>query len=165
MTIERIYLVGFIAAGKSTVARALARRLGWRALDIDEMIETRERRSVAGIFAAHGEPHFRLAEREALRQTSRESHVVVATGSGTYVDLDNRNVINGRGVAVWLDVPWAVAADRAPSDGSRPLARDRAQFEALYQARRPAYQKSSLSIDATSPVEEIVERILDWLGY
>ena len=65
------YLVGFMGAGKSTLARALGRRLDWRVEDIDELIEARERRSVSEIFATHGEPYFRLAEREVLRRGRR----------------------------------------------------------------------------------------------
>ena len=58
-----------------------------------------------------------------------------------------------------------MAVERVPSDGRRPLAADRAQFEALYHARRLAYQQAHLRLDAASPVEELVERTLDWLGY
>jgi hypothetical protein len=66
VTTDKIYLVGFMAAGKSTVARALAARLGWRAEDIDDLIEKRERMTVAEIFARQGEPYFRRVEREIL---------------------------------------------------------------------------------------------------
>jgi shikimate kinase len=162
---DKIYLVGFMGAGKSTVARALGRRLGWRVEDIDELIEARERRPVSEIFATRGEPYFRLAEREVLRRVVLVDHVVVATGSGTYADADNRSAINASGVAIWLDLPWTVAVDRVPADGRRPLAQDRTQFEALFLARRVAYQHAHLRLDATLPVEELVERILDWLGY
>jgi shikimate kinase len=165
MNTGRIYLVGFMGAGKTTVARALARRLGWRAEDVDEWIEARERATVAEIFAQRGEPYFRAAEREAVRRLLALDHTVVATGGGTYADPDNRAVINASGVAVWLDVPWTTAIERVPSDGRRPLAADRGRFETLYHARRQAYQQAHVRLDATAPVEELVERILDWLGY
>ena len=89
----------------------------------------------------------------------------MATGGGTFVDPDNRAVINANGVSIWLDLPLPMAVDRAPADGRRPLAADRSQFEALYHARQLAYQQAHLRLDAASPVEELVERILDWLGY
>jgi shikimate kinase len=165
MNTSKVYLVGFMGAGKTTVARALAKRLGWRAEDVDEWIESRERATVSEIFASRGEPYFRQAEREAIRQLLPLDHAVIATGGGTYADPDNRAAINASGAAVWLDLPWTAAIARVPADGRRPLASDRARFEALYLARRLSYQQAHLRLDATAPVEELVERILDWLGY
>ncbi len=165
MKTDTLFLVGFMGAGKTTVARALGRRLGWRVEDIDELIEGRERCSVAELFATRGEPYFRAAEREVLRRLVPLRHAVVATGGGTYADADNRSLINANGVAIWLDLPFAIAVERAPSDGRRPLAADRSQFEALYRTRQLAYQQAHLRLDAASPVEELVERTLDWLGY
>ncbi|HVQ22614.1 MAG TPA: shikimate kinase, partial [Candidatus Saccharimonadia bacterium] len=74
---DKVYLVGFMTAGKTTVARALGRRLSWEALDLDEEIERVEHRTVADIFAAHGEPHFRRLERAALQRVLPRRHVVV----------------------------------------------------------------------------------------
>lgn len=166
MKTDKIYLVGFMGAGKTSVARALGQRLGWPVEDVDEAIEARERRSVAGIFTELGEPYFRAAEREVVRQLLPRRHVVVATGGGTFVDPTNRALIREDGATIWLDLPVSVAMDRAPRDGRRPLAADREQFEALYLARRAAYQQAHVRFDASrSPIEELVERILDWLGY
>ena len=165
MKTDKMYLVGFMGAGKTTLARALGRRLGWRVEDLDELIEARERCTVADVFALRGEPYFRAAEREVLRLLLPLRHAIVATGGGTYADADNRALINANGVAIWLDLPFAVALARVPSDGRRPLAADRAQFEALYLVRRTAYQQAAFRLDAVAPVEELVERILDWLGY
>jgi shikimate kinase len=165
MKTDKIYLIGFMGAGKSTTARALGRRLGWRVEDVDERIEARERRTVAEIFASQGEAYFRVAEREVVRQLTGPREMVVATGGGTFVDPDNRALIREDGAAIWLDVPFDVALQRAPSDGRRPLAAGREQFEALYLARRAAYQLAHARFDASVPPEELVERILDWLGY
>jgi shikimate kinase len=165
MTTDKLYLVGFMGAGKTTLARALGRRLQWRVEDLDELIEARERCTVADVFALRGEPYFRAAEREVLRRLLPLRHAVVATGGGTYADADNRALITANGIAIWLDLPFATALGRVPSDGRRPLAADRTQFEALFLARRIAYQQASLRLDAAAPVEELVERTLDWLGY
>ncbi len=165
MRTDKIYLIGFMGAGKSTTARALGRRLGWRVEDVDELIEARERRAVADIFADEGEAYFRAAEREVMRQLASPRETVVATGGGTFVDPDNRALIRGDGAAIWRDVPFDVALERAPRDGRRPLAADRNQFEALYLARRLAYQQAHARFDASVATEELVERILDWLGY
>ena len=164
MAVDKIYLVGFMAAGKTTVARALADKLGWRAEDVDELIEARERRPVADIFARSGEPYFRAIEREILRLLLPLRHVVVATGGGTFVDLENRAAIMRDGLAVWLDVPLPEVLARVPADGRRPLAADFAQMERLFAGRQNAYALAHLRISASSArPDEIVERILDAL--
>ncbi|HMB80036.1 MAG TPA: shikimate kinase, partial [Vicinamibacterales bacterium] len=131
-----------MAAGKTTVARALARRLGWEVVDIDEVIEQRERQTVAEIFSRQGEPPFRALERQALLDHVSRRHLVVATGGGTFADVQNRAAINADGVSVWLDVPLDRLIDRVPADGRRPLAADRAGFERLYYQRRAAYEQA-----------------------
>ena len=154
-----------MAAGKTTVARALAGRLGWRAEDVDELIEARERMPVASIFAKHGEPYFRTAEREILRLLLPLRHAVVATGGGTFMDPDNRQAIKLDGLSVWLDVPFETVLGRLPADGRRPLAADRAQMERLYSVRRAAYAQAHLRIDAAiAPAEEIAERVMEHLA-
>ena len=162
MTADKIYLVGFMAAGKTTVARALAERLGWRAEDIDELIEARERRTVADIFARSGEPYFRTLERDILRLLLPLRHIVVATGGGTFMDPDNRVAINMDGVSVWLDVPLDELVARLPADGRRPLAADRAQMERLYAMRQAAYANAQIHIDARGAhPDAVAERIIE----
>lgn len=164
MTADKIYLVGFMAAGKTTVAHALATRLGWRAEDIDELIEARERRPVSDIFAKAGEPYFRGVEREILKVLLPLRHIVVATGGGTFVDPENRVAINMDGLSVWLDVPIEVVVARLPADGRRPLATDRVQLERLFNARQMAYAQAHLRIDVgATPAEAVAEQIADHL--
>jgi shikimate kinase len=164
VTPDKIYLVGFMAAGKSTVARALATRLGWRVEDVDALIEARERRTVADIFARHGEPYFRSVEREILRLLLPLRHVVVATGGGSFMDPDNRAAINMDGVSVWLDVPFEEVVARVPADGRRPLAANRAELERLFALRRAGYANAHVRVDAAdAPAEEVAERIIDAL--
>ena len=166
MKTDKLYLVGFMAAGKTTVARALGGRLTWRVEDIDELIETRERRSIAEIFAWQGEAYFRSIEREALVGLLPLRHVVVATGGGTFVDPDNRAMINRDGLSIWLDVAFEQIVARLPPDGRRPLATDRSTLEHVYVLRSAAYQHAHFRLDATrAPVGELVERALEWLGY
>jgi shikimate kinase len=159
---DKIYLVGFMAAGKTTVARILAERLGWRAEDVDELIEARERRTVAEIFAKNGEPYFRVLERDILRLLLPMRHVVVATGGGTFMDPDNRVAINMDGVSVWLDVPLEELVARLPADGRRPLAADRVQMERLFALRQIAYANAQLRVDARGAhPEAVAERIIE----
>jgi shikimate kinase len=161
---DKIYLVGFMGSGKSTVARALAKRLDWQPLDIDELIEKREHQTVADLFARLGEAHFRTAERAVLLDQLGSRHVVVATGGGTFVDPQNRALINSDGLSVWLDVPLDRLIPRVPADGRRPLAADRAEFERLYAARQPAYALAHRRLDAGhASVNALVEQLADWL--
>ena len=164
MTTDKIYLVGFMASGKSTIARALAARLRWQSEDIDELIERREHRTIAEIFAKQGEPYFRSVEREMLRLLQPIRHLVVATGGGTFVDAENRGAINMDGVSIWIDLPFHDVIHRIPLDGRRPLAANRAELERLFTSRTETYRLAHLRVNAArSPVAAIVDRILDAL--
>ena len=165
MKTDKIYLVGFMGAGKTTVGRHLARRLGWRLIDIDEMIERRERHTVSDVFARKGEPYFRSVERAVLLDLLPTRHVVVATGGGTFADPQNQAIINQDGVSVWLDVPFERLVARVPADGRRPLAADRVEFERLFLLRRAAYEQAQLRLDASrATVPALVEQLMDWLA-
>ncbi len=164
MKTDKIYLVGFMAAGKTTLAQALGRRLGWRAEDVDLLIEARERRTVAEIFAREGEPYFRSVERQVIWSLLPVRHAVIATGGGTFVDPENRAAINADGLSVWIDVPLDVLLARIPADGRRPLASDRVQMAMLYEARRLAYQQAQVRLDASyARAEELVEQLVEQL--
>jgi shikimate kinase len=159
---DKIYLVGFMASGKSTIARALAARLRWRAEDVDDLIEARERATIAQIFAAHGEPYFRAAEREILALLRPIRHLAVATGGGTFADPDNRAAINLDGISVWIDVPLADLIPRIPLDGRRPLAASRADLDRLYAARVDAYRLAHVRVQAARvPVQGVVDRVIE----
>jgi shikimate kinase len=165
VTTDKIYLVGFMGSGKSTIARALSARLQWQSEDIDDLIERRERRTIADIFAKQGEPYFRAAEREMLKVLQPLRHVVIATGGGTFADPDNRAAINLDGVSVWIDVPLADLLHRIPLDGRRPLASNRADLERLYALRADTYRLAHLRIQASRiPVHAVVDRILEALA-
>ena len=165
MKADKLYLVGFMGAGKTTIATAVGRRIGWRPEDVDSRIEAREHRTVAAIFAEEGEAYFRRVERLVLYDLLPDRNLVVAAGGGTFVDPENRALMLSDGAVAWLDVPLSAVLDRVPVDGRRPLAADRPQMEGLYQRRRAAYAAAHVRIDAGRPVEEVVERLLDWIGY
>ena len=165
MTTDKIYLVGFMASGKSTVARHLARRLGWRHEDVDDLIEAQERQRIIDIFAKGGEPHFRAVERDILKLLLPIRQLVVATGGGTFAEAENRGAILMDGTAVWIDVPLPELIPRIPLDGRRPLAADRAALERLYLARVDTYRLAHIRVTASkmSP-SAVADRIIDTLA-
>ena len=165
MQTDKIYLVGFMGAGKSSVAEALGARLGWSIDDIDQRIENTEGRSIADIFDRDGEAYFREVERAVLHKVLAHRHTVVATGGGTFVDPLNRSRINRDGVSIWLDVSFETVVERIPADGRRPLAADRASMRALWAERRESYSLAHYRLDAdTEPVEQLAEHLVDRLS-
>jgi shikimate kinase len=162
---DKLYLVGFMGAGKTTIARALGRRLGWQCEDIDERIESRVHKSVAAIFAQHGEPFFRQIERQVLSDLLPRRDLIVATGGGTFAEADNRALMLADGAVAWLDLPLPKVLQRVPVDGRRPLAADRTAMEQLYFRRQLAYGEAHVRVDASRPVPEIVEHLLHWLEF
>mgnify|MGYP001185263282 FL=1 len=165
MPVDKIYLIGFMGAGKSSVATALGTQLGWQVADIDRLVEERERMTVAQIFSRRGESYFRTVEQAVLSELVSIRHAVVATGGGTYVTQANRLAIDRDGVSIWLDVSLRRATERLPNDGLRPLARDRSEMERLFCSRQTAYRHAQVRIDAErASVDELTDQILGWLG-
>jgi shikimate kinase len=163
---DKAYLVGFMGAGKSTVARALAKRLHWRAADIDERIEQLEQRDIPTIFRQSGEAYFRAVERRVLLDLVPERGVVIATGGGTPVDPANLALMLRDGAVAWLDLPFDGVVARIPPDGRRPLASNRAEMERLYNLRRACYERAHARFDvARTAVDDVVDQLADWLGF
>jgi shikimate kinase len=163
-----LFLTGFMATGKSTVGRALARRLGHPFIDLDAEIERRAGMSVAEIFRLHGEEDFRARERAALEEVCRGARAVVATGGGVVLDARNRTAMRGAGEIVCLAASRDEILARIGPGGERPLlasASDRARrIDELLVERGPAYADADLTVDTSgrSPVE-VVEAIVERL--
>jgi shikimate kinase len=149
MKVRAVFLVGFMASGKSTVGRELARRLGWDFVDLDERIEAREGQAVPEIFRDSGEQGFRQAEGRALRELTEllERNTVVALGGGTFVQPRNFELLRPWH-SIFLDAPLDELWQRSLTDGvERPLRKDdRAEFEALYWQRRPSYTQATVTV-------------------
>ena len=154
---QPIVLVGLMGAGKSTVGRRLATRLGLPFVDADTEIETAAGMSIPDIFERFGEPSFRDGEKR-----------VIATGGGAFVDPDTRAAILARGFAVWLDAKPAVLADRVSRRDTRPLLRGRdplAVLEELARVRNPFYALAPLRVSSQrAPHDATVNTILKALG-
>ena len=164
-----IVIVGFMGSGKTTVARRLAHLLNGRAIDLDELITERTRRTPAEILAHSGEEEFRRIETETLSQVlGRESgdsqSRIVATGGGAWALQRNRDLINAHhGFTIWLDAPFELCWERiqASCEG-RPLAREQHQARTLYDQRRPQYALSQvqMQVGAEKSNEEICAQIV-----
>jgi shikimate kinase len=160
-----IYLVGFMASGKTTIGRLLAERLGWSFIDLDEDIEAQQGASIAEIFDRRGEPEFRRIETEALRARvraiQRGQPTVVALGGGTFVEPANFALIESSGVAIWLDCPFETVRRRVTQASHRPLARDLKHLEELYRSRLVAYSRAEYSVPIESDDPSVaVEAVL-----
>ena len=165
-----LVLVGFMGAGKTSVGRALSRRLNWPFEDLDDRIEARERLSVSQLFEAYGELGFRERETAALREVCAElaqSSRVVALGGGAFVQPGNAKLIDSLKVpSVFLDAPIDELLRRCRQENRiRPLCRDEEHFRGLYDVRLTAYQGAAYRIDTYSrDIEEIAREVACKLG-
>src|SRR5579875_1161851 len=160
-----LYLVGFMAAGKTTVGRSLADELGWCFDDIDTDIEAQQGKPIADIFRERRESYFREVESRMIR--GRISRIeagdpcVMALGGGAFVQPHNWELIQNNGVTVWLDCALETIRRRLGEDTSRPLAQDRGALAQLFEDRRPLYARADFRIEVdTDEVSEIVRKIL-----
>ena len=160
MVKDRVFLVGFMGSGKSTVGPLLAQRLGWPFLDLDAVIEDSFGGPIHQIFAERGEPFFRQMESDAVRNLGRWKHCVAALGGGAFGAPGNRLHIERLGLSVFLNLPLERVLERCPPDGTRPLLKDRASVKKLYASRLPLYRLSDLEVDASLPPDTIVSAIL-----
>ena len=149
MGARAVFLVGFMASGKSTAGRELARRLGWDFVDLDSRIEARERKSVPQIFRGDGELAFRLAESNALQDLmqSLERNSVVALGGGAFAQSQNRALL-GDWPSVFLNAPVDELWQRSLTDGiERPLRKSRDEFARLHAERLPFYRQATVTVE------------------
>jgi shikimate kinase len=153
MGVRAVFLVGFMASGKSSVGRELARRLQWQFVDLDARIESRERQSVSHIFLSKGEPGFRLAETAALRELTESFErdtvrdTVVALGGGTLTEQRNRKLLSDW-PSVFLEAPTDELWRRCSEDAAeRPLSQDRQRFSWLYEQRLPFYRQATVVVE------------------
>lgn len=159
-----IYLTGFMGAGKTTVGRILAEKLGWHFTDIDSLIEEREGATVSDIFTRCGEPRFRQLEAFALERASEWTEHVVSTGGGIVLRDENRRIMRATGITIYLRTPAHTVGERLSGDDSRPLLRTQdpmGRIRELLLEREPLYEQADITIDTEgrSP-EEVAEEII-----
>jgi len=161
----RVYLVGFMGAGKTSVGKCMALRLGYAFLDLDTRIESVSGMRVQTIFRRHGEARFRALERRELARTVAGERIIVATGGGTMACPENRRVMCGRGsLSVWLDPDLEAIEKRlARSDPAlRPLIGTAESRQRLFRQRLDAYRLADchIKIVMEESVEDVADRVL-----
>lgn len=163
--LQRLVLTGFMGAGKSTIGRLLAARIGWAFLDVDAHLETRTGATIPQLFQRHGEAHFRRLESSALASALGRTQTVLALGGGAPEELTNRLLIEQTPATftIFLDAPFATLYDRCMlQDIGRPVLANPEAAEARFARRRPLYQRlARLTIDtADSAPEQTVDAVL-----
>ena len=160
-----IFLVGLMGAGKTTVGRALAKRLNKRFVDSDHEIEARTGASIPLIFEIEGEASFRQREAEVIRDLAAQDDLVLATGGGAILNADNRRLLHSRGTVIYLRASINAILQRTSHDKNRPLlqtADPRKTVEELFRIREPLYNEiADIVIDTGRPnVQFLMQSIL-----
>lgn len=158
---KRIYLIGYMGAGKTTIGKALEKRTGLSFIDLDYYIEGRYRKTVSQLFAEKGEEAFREIERRMLHEVSMFEDVVISTGGGTPCFFDNMDYMNSQGTTIYLKVPVAELAGRLElCKHTRPVLAGRSgkeleSFIAKSLAKRDVfYTQASVVFDASVMLTE-----------
>lgn len=144
-----VVLVGMMGAGKTTVGRRLATRLGRRFLDSDEEIEKAAQMTIPEIFAQRGEPEFRAGETRVIARLLKEPDIVLATGGGAFVNPETRLLVKSDAISVWLKADLDVLFERVSRRSNRPLlktADPRATLEKLIEERYPIYAEADVTV-------------------
>lgn len=169
---RRIYIIGYMGAGKSGVAKRLAARIGWQSCDTDSMFEEKYRITINDFFAKYGQDLFRKLESEILHSTAQMDNVVVATGGGTPCFFDNMDFMNNNGLTVFLSMSAKSAAIRlSQTRKKRPLTKGLSGDELLhfveqqYEQRLPFYTQAQMTFKAENcDVENMAITISNALG-
>lgn len=162
---ENIYLIGFMGAGKSTVARALSEKTGERVIEMDDEIASRAGMSIPEIFETKGEAAFRAMESALLKETAAGGPAIVSCGGGLIKSEENIACMQAAGCVVCLRVRPETVLARTANDSSRPLLagkKDVSSIAAMIAERTPLYEKAGeivVDVDGQTP-EAIAERIL-----
>lgn len=160
-----LVLIGLMGAGKSTIGRRLADRLGLPFADADTEIERAAGMAISEIFAAHGEPYFRDGERRVIARLLREGGRVIATGGGAYMNADTRAAIAEAGLSVWLKADLDVLMRRVRKRNNRPLLQaddPDAVMRRLMDERYPVYSQANIMVQSRdAPFETVVGEVIE----
>ncbi|WP_028950774.1 shikimate kinase [Sulfurihydrogenibium subterraneum] len=160
---KNIYLVGFMGSGKSTVGKILADKTSREFVDVDKLIEEREKMSIKDIFEKKGEPYFRELERKYLQELLNTQNLVVSTGGGLGAGAENMNQMKKNGIVVWLDINLNTVLERIKNDENRPLLNQPLEkIKQLFEERKKVYGLATYRINVENKTPfQIVEEILN----
>ncbi|MFK7806317.1 MAG: shikimate kinase [Saprospiraceae bacterium] len=163
-----VYLIGYMASGKTTIGRLLAKKMEIPFYDLDEQIEKQQGKSVSDIFAKEGEEHFRKLESETLRSVSSSANSIVSCGGGTFCKVENREWIKNQGISVYLEVTLENIFVRLSNNATtRPiiLANNQSEtalkeFLTIHLGKRKAdYEQADIIFDANGKKDDIVREL------
>ena len=150
---NRIYIVGYMGAGKTTAAKRIANRLGWEVADTDALFEEKYKISVDDFFQKYDEPLYRKLESQVLKSTETMEHTIISTGGGTACYFDNMEWMNQHGLTVFMRISPKAAVERVlHSRHKRPLARGKSETDLMefvsqhYAARLPFYEQAKITV-------------------
>jgi shikimate kinase len=158
--IMKIYLIGFMGSGKTSIGKEVAKKVNLPFLDIDEIVEQQSRKTIEQIFEKWGEYRFRLMENEVLQNWKDDG--VYATGGGIVVSAINRDILKQPdNVVIWLNPTWDILYKRL-AKSTRPLLKDRteAELKKLWESRLPLYKECADHTITESKTESIIEQII-----
>ena len=151
--VRSIVLVGMMGAGKSSIGRRLATRLGLSFSDADTEIETAAGMTIPEIFERHGEPYFRAGESRVIARLLEHGPQVLATGGGAVMDVRTRDLIQIKGVSIWLKADLEVLSKRTKRRGDRPLVD---KMKELLPLREPIYALSDIVVQSRDEPHDII---------
>ena len=165
----RIFIVGPMASGKSTIGKRLAQKLNLQFIDIDKEIESRAGTDIPWIFEVEGEKGFRKREEKVLEESIKESNIVISTGAGIVLSKRNRDLMTRSGKVIYLEASLKIQLKRTQNDKSRPLLMDENKEEVLKKLkkeREPIYEEiSNLKINQENKkLKQVVEEISNKLN-
>lgn len=163
-----LVLVGLMGAGKSTVGRRLAQRMGRSFVDADDEIEAAAGLTIPEIFDRYGEEHFRDGERRVLSRLMAGRNMVIATGGGAFMNEETRELIRANGRSIWLRADLDTLVKRCAKRTDRPLLAGSNPAETLSRLmdeRYPVYAQADMTVESGGDAhDQVVDRILDVLG-
>lgn len=168
-----IVLVGLMGAGKTSVGRRLAEKLGIPFIDADHEIEAAAGKTIPEIFSDHGEPYFREGERRVIGRLLGDGSKVLATGGGAYMNDETRARIKGGGVSVWLRADLPLLMKRVSKRPGRPLLQNQdpeAVMRGLIDTRYPVYAEADVTVESRDVqhgqmVNDVIRALAQWDGW